>query len=78
MEYPMYYTIKDIIREKVSTWKDIMEEHSLNCDTVNTLVFIKELCSSYNLGGEIVKETFDYWEEPFWYNLETEEIEGHE
>ena len=63
---------------QVKGWIEGFSCHNSNYTTDDTLSYVKECCSEYNLDILSVKKIFDECEEPFYYVIETNEIKNSE
>ena len=74
MANKMTYTAKEIVKQKVSTWRECACLWKRDFSEEETLEYVKESCWLFDLDENDVKEIFDGCEEPFYYDLETKEI----
>lgn len=56
--------------DDVEAWRSGRDQ----CEPIDTLAYVEEVCERLGLGTEAVKRIFDACEEPFFYDIETRAI----
>ena len=69
------YLAKDMILAKIDTWKQQQMIYNPQYEPEETLSFIKECCEEYDLDLKDVKEIFDEVEDPYYYDIDEDDID---
>ena len=67
---------KTILDIKVNVWREVQSKVNPQFTTYQTLGYIQKECISGN--KELIKEVFDEYEHPYYWNIKTDEIKNSE
>ncbi len=68
------YSALDMVKSNMEMWRECMCDFDAQYFPSDTLGKVKELCKDYDLDIYSVKEVFDYIEDPFYYDIDKDEI----
>ena len=76
----MGYSIKELLDICIELWKEEQFNHEANYSAKDTLKKIIELMDKLgeNWDPILLKEVFDDCEEPFYYDIDKDEIRNHD
>ena len=67
-----------MVKNMIGVWKECMINFNPQYTTYHTLTKVKEFCDRFDLNSYIVKDIFDSVEDPYYYDIENDDIRSNE
>tara|TARA_B100000424_G_C22613022_1_gene341406 strand:+ start:304 stop:558 length:255 start_codon:yes stop_codon:yes gene_type:complete len=67
------YSAKQIVIAKIDSWRECQIQLNPQYSPADTLSYVKECCEMYDLNKDAVKEIFEEFETPCYYDIEKDD-----